>query len=198
MVIPDLPEAPYVVSLGRIHPKKALDRLILAWRGIEPAFPDWQLKIVGPDEGGYSAVLLRLIRELGLKNVSISGPVFGDAKIELMRGAELFALSTLNENFAMTVAESLAVETPVVSTRGAPWAGLVDHKCGWWIDHGAAPMAAALREAMSLSPEARRAMGANGRAWMERDFGWRGIAEQMADVYRWVSVGGERPECVFI
>lgn len=188
--------APYVLSLGRIHPIKGLDRLILAWKDIEPAFPDWRLKIVGPDEGGYCDVLLRLIGELGLKNVSLSGPVFGEAKFELLRGAELFALPTLNENFAMTVAESLAVETPVISTKGAPWAGLVDHKCGWWIDHGPAPMASALREAMSLSPEARRAMGANGRAWMERDFGWQGIAEQMADVYRWVSVGGERPKCV--
>jgi glycosyltransferase involved in cell wall biosynthesis len=57
-------------------------------------------------------------------------------------------------------------------------------------------MAAALREAMSLSPEARRTMGANGRAWMERDFDWRAIAGQMADVYRWLASGGERPECV--
>jgi glycosyltransferase involved in cell wall biosynthesis len=57
-------------------------------------------------------------------------------------------------------------------------------------------MAAALREAMSLSPDARSTMGANGRAWMERDFGWQGVAETMADVYRWVAIGGERPACV--
>jgi glycosyltransferase involved in cell wall biosynthesis len=189
-------DAPYVLSLGRIHPKKALDRLVLAWAEIEPAFPHWRVKIVGPCEGGYSQKLLRLIGELGLQNVSISGPVFGAEKLELLREAELFVLPTLNENFAMTVAESLAVETPVISTIGAPWAGLVPNECGWWIDHGPAPMAAALREAMSLSPEARRTMGANGRAWMERDFDWRAIAGQMADVYRWLASGGERPECV--
>ena len=189
-------DAPYVLSLGRIHPIKALDRLVLAWAEIEPAFPHWRLKIVGPCEGGYSQKLLRLIGELGLKNVVVSGPVFGAEKLELLREAELFALPTLNENFAMTVAESLAVETPVISTIGAPWAGLVPNECGWWIDHGPAPMAAALREAMLLSPEARRTMGANGRAWMERDFDWRAIAGQMADVYRWLAMGGERPECV--
>ena len=198
MALSECAEAPYVVSLGRIHPKKALDRLILAWRDIEPAFPDWRLKIVGPDEVGYSRFLLRLIRELGLKNASICGPVYGEAKLELLRQAEVFALPTLNENFAMTVAESLSCGTPVISTKGAPWAGLVANKCGWWIDHGPESMAAALREAMSLSPDARSTMGANGRAWMERDFGWQGVAETMADVYRWVAIGGERPACVLI
>lgn len=191
-------DAPYVLALGRIHPKKALDRLVRAWADVEPVFPDWRLKIVGPCEGGYSQDLLRLIGELGLKNVCVSGPVFGEAKFDLLRQAEVFALPTLNENFAMTVAESLSCETPVISTTGAPWAGLVPNECGWWIDHGPAPMAAALREAMSLSPEARGTMGANGRAWMQRDFGWQGIAQKMAEVYRWVSVGGERPECVRI
>ena len=189
-------DEPYVLSLGRVHPKKALDRLVIAWRQIEPAFPDWKLKLVGPGEIGYSETLRRMIRDFGLKNVSVSGPVFGEEKFELLRKAELFALPTLSENFGMTVAESLAVETPVISTKGAPWAGLVANECGWWIDHGPGPMAAALREAMSLSPDARRAMGANGRAWMERDFGWPEIARHMSDVYCWLVRGGPVPKCV--
>jgi len=187
---------PFVLSLGRIHPKKGLDRLLRAWALIEAGFPAWGLRIVGPSEGGHANELEQQVRELGLSSVSISGPVFGEAKLELLANAQLFTLSTLHENFAMTVAESLACETPVISTKGAPWQGLVDNKCGWWIEHGPEAMAAALREAMSLSPEERRAMGARGRAWMERDFGWQGIATQMAEVYRWLVAGGEPPACV--
>jgi glycosyltransferase involved in cell wall biosynthesis len=188
--------APFVLSLGRIHPKKALDRLIRAWALIAPSFPQWRLKIVGPSEIGYGAELERLVRDLRLASVDISGPVFGAEKTALLVEAELFALPTLNENFAMTVAESLAVGTPVISTKGAPWAGLETHGCGWWIEHGVEPLAAALRTAMSLPPEERRAMGGRGRAWMERDFAWDGIARQMAAVYRWLVQGGERPACV--
>jgi glycosyltransferase involved in cell wall biosynthesis len=192
----DTGSAPTVLSLGRIHPKKGLDRLVRAWAKIEAAYPDWRLSIVGPSEGGHADQLERLSRELGLRRVSISGPVFGDEKTRLLAEAELFVLPTLNENFALTVAESLACGTPVISTKGAPWAGLEANGCGWWIDHGPEPMAATLSAAMSLSRDARRGMGERGRAWMERDFGWDGIGRQMADVYRWLVEGGDRPACV--
>ncbi len=178
---------PYVLSLGRIHPKKALDRLISAWSKLDESYSHWQLRLVGPDEVGYSNELKRQICGLGLEGkVSIEPPVFGREKEALMRGADLFALSTLHENFAMTVAESLAVETPVISTKGAPWCGLQKKGCGWWIDHGADAMAATLAQALSLSQEQRIAMGRSGRKWMQEDFGWDGIATKMSSVYRWL------------
>lgn len=189
--------APYILSLGRIHPKKALDRLIAAFALVAHEFPLWRLRLVGPDEGGYAVRLARQVATSGLDGrVTIEAPLFGADKTKLVREAELFALSTLHENFGMTVAESLVVETPVISTKGAPWAGLAAQQCGWWIDHGPEAMAAALREAMSLSPDERAAMGARGRAWMARDFGWDGIAAQMIDVYRWLLNGGVPPSTV--
>lgn len=185
-----------VLSLGRIHPKKALDQLILAWAKIEPRHPDWQLRLVGPSELGYADQLQQLASQLGLKNVVISAPVFGKAKFELMQSAQVFVLPTLNENFAMTVAESLAVGTPVIATKGAPWEGLQDNGCGWWIDHGSEALAQALRTAMSLDDEERRQMGERGRAWMERDFSWSAIAERMIESYRYVCRGHEPPAWV--
>ena len=41
-----------VLSLGRIHPKKGLERLLHAWAGIEAQNPNWRLRIIGPAEGG--------------------------------------------------------------------------------------------------------------------------------------------------
>jgi glycosyltransferase involved in cell wall biosynthesis len=105
-------------------------------------------------------------------------------------------LPTLNENFAMTVAESLAAATPVISTRGAPWAGLEGERCGWWIEHGIEPLAAALQEAMTLPRPELHAMGRRGRAWMERDFGWDAIARKMSGVYSWLADRADRPESV--
>jgi poly(glycerol-phosphate) alpha-glucosyltransferase len=59
-----------------------------------------------------------------------------------------------------------------------------------------AALAAALREAMVLDDEARRAMGARGRALVEQKFGWPGVAEQMLAVYQWMLGRGPRPPCV--
>lgn len=185
-----------VLSLGRVHPKKGLDRLIRAWSQLGPPAAGWRLRIVGPSEGGCADDLRRLVGELGLATVDIDGSLFGEAKLAAYRQADLFVLPTLNENFAMTVAEALAAGTPVISTRGAPWAGLATEGCGWWIDHGEAAMSAALTAAMMRPREELAAMGEKGRAWMQRDFSWDRIGQDMMDAYRWVGMGGDRPDSV--
>lgn len=189
---------PFVLSLGRIHAIKGLDRLIRGWALVSTDFPQWRLKIVGPSENGHAEELKRLVRELKLDSVEILGPVFGNEKMALLAEAEVFALSTLQENFGMTVAESLAVETPVISTKGAPWQGLADGHCGWWIEHGHNHMALALKEAMSLTSAERRIMGARGRAWMKRDFGWDAVAQKMLEVYFWTLGQRSKPDCVIV
>lgn len=192
-----LPDSKFILSLGRVHPKKGLDRLIAAFALVAASHPEWRLRIVGPDEGGHGAALRRQALQAGLAElVTIEPPLFGEDKIRLMREAAVFALPTLHENFGMTVAESLAAGTPVIATKGAPWAGLELHGCGWWVEHGPEPLAAALRAAIMMPPEIRRAMGSRGREWMARDFAWEGIGEKMAMVYSWLLENGSRPDWV--
>lgn len=189
--------APFVLSLGRLHPKKGLECLISAFSRVATEFPDWRLRIVGMDEGGHSDVLRRAISVAGLEDrVRLEAPVFGQGKFDLMARASLFVLPSLHENFAVTVAESLAVETPVISSKGAPWRGLEDHGCGWWVDHGVEPLAASLRHSMGLTPQARAEMGRRGREWMQSDFAWVSIGERMAEVYDWLLGRGPQPACV--
>ena len=185
-----------VLSLGRIHPKKGLDRLVRAWAKVEAAHPDWRLRIVGPDELGHAGELLTLAAELKARRVSVEKSVAGDAKIAAYRQADLFVLPTLNENFAITVAEALAAGKPVIATKGAPWRALQSEGCGWWIDHGIEPLSAALANAMVMTREALQAMGGKGRAWVARDFSWDRVARDMLDVYRWLALRGELPSTV--
>jgi glycosyltransferase involved in cell wall biosynthesis len=185
-----------VLSLGRIHPKKGLDRLVHAWGKVEAAHPGWRLRIVGPSEVDHEAQLRTLVATLKLGRVSIEPAIYGEEKCTAFREADFFVLPTLNENFAMTVAESLAAGTPVISTKGAPWAGLEVERCGWWIDHGIEPLAAALSDAMVLPRTELRAMGARGQAWVARDFGWDAIASKMAAVYAWLAGTADPPEWV--
>lgn len=184
------------LSLGRIHPKKGLDRLIRAWAKVEPTSPNWQLRIVGPSERGHDKELCSLARALQLTHVSIEGPAYGPSKYELYRDADLFILPSLGENFAMTVAEALASGLPVISTKGAPWSGLELERCGWWIEHGVGPLSAALACAMALPSETLSAMGDRGRDWMAKDFGWDVIGQKMWQVYAWAQGAGDLPACV--
>jgi glycosyltransferase involved in cell wall biosynthesis len=191
---PDTPRT--ILSLGRVHPKKALDRLIRAFARLEAENPNWRLRIVGPTERGHDEELRSLCQSLSTRHVSIEGPVYGEAKWRVHRDADLFVLPTLNENFGLSVAEALACEVPVISTKGAPWSGLEREGCGWWIDHGVDPLVDALQHAMALPDTARHAMGARGRTWIARDFGWEGIGRDMLAVYRWLRDGGPPPHMI--
>lgn len=185
-----------VLSLGRLHPKKGLDRLIRAWALIEATHPDWRMRIIGPDRTGHADELRQLAQHLGVTGVSVEPPLVGEAKLAAYRQAELFVLPTLNDNFASTVAEALAAGTPVIASRGSPWRGLEDEGCGWWVDHGVETLAAALKRAMALPAEQLAVMGQKGRNWMARDFSWQQAAETMMAVYGWLLDGGEPPACL--
>jgi glycosyltransferase involved in cell wall biosynthesis len=192
----DLPELPagrtipaerVVLSLGRVHPKKGLVRLVRAWSQIESGRPDWRLKIVGPPEAGHDRELRALATALGITRIAVEGPIYGEAKTMAYRDAEVFVVPTLNENFGLTVAEALAAGTPAIVTKGAPWSGLEQEGCGWWVDHGVEPLATALAQATALPREALRAMGDRGRAWMKLKFSWDRVAHDMFDVYLWLA-----------
>jgi glycosyltransferase involved in cell wall biosynthesis len=180
--------------LSRVHPKKGVLELVRAWAQVAPS--GWRLVIAGPDEGGHAAAVARLVADLGLNaSVELAGAVAGAQKAALYRSADLFVLPTFSENFGLVVAEALSFGVPVITTRGAPWADLETHGCGWWIDTGVAPLVEALRAATALSDAERQAMGERGRVYVQR-YDWNRIAEQTLALYRWVLGQGERPACV--
>ena len=180
-----------LLFLGRIHPKKGLDILLPAWGAIQKSFPNWRLVIAGKHDGdhatsGYLDEIKAQARHLGLKRIEFPGPVYGEAKLQAYRNADLFVLPTYSENFAMTVAESLSMGTPAIVSKGAPWAGLERDNAGWWIEIGLDPLIACLKDAMSRSADELAAMGTCGRSWMRREFSWEEIGSQMAVTYGWL------------
>lgn len=185
-----------VLFMSRIHPKKGLPNLIAAWSDIANQRAHWELVIVGPDEGGHRAELADQAKDLGATSIRFVDSVYGVEKASLLASADLFVLPTKSENFGIAVAEALAAGVPAIVTKGAPWSGLADHGCGWWIDHGIEPLKAALLEATSLPPAERKRMGERGRIWVTREFSWETIASQMRQVYSWVLNRGNRPEFV--
>jgi glycosyltransferase involved in cell wall biosynthesis len=186
-----------VLFLSRLSPKKGLDSLLRAWRALEPQ--GWKLVIAGPDEGDYGA---RLRKEWPVGGrgpaVEFVGPVWGAEKWRLFRQAGVLVLPSLSENFGLVVAEALASGVPVITTKETPWRAIDQHRCGWWIDVGDAPLAAALRMAIALSDEERSQMGARGRALIGQEYSAHSVAARMMGVYAWLLHKGPRPEWVVV
>lgn len=182
-----------LLFLSRVHRVKGIERLLDAWAALEPSFPQWRLRIVGPGEPEYIASLQAQATHNDSRRVTFDGPLYGNAKAAAYRNADLFVLPTHSENFGMVVAEAMAQECPAIVGHGAPWSGLDNEGCGWWIPNDVDSLRATLDAAMTLSPEALQVMGARGRRWMHRDYSWDGVAGMMEAAYRWVMDGGTAP-----
>jgi glycosyltransferase involved in cell wall biosynthesis len=183
--------------LGRLHPEKGIEDLLLAWASIQNDFKSWHLQVIGPGDKKYVSYLKKYSVELNLERLEFLGPKYGSEKWQAYRDSDLYVLPSPSENFGMTIAESLASGTPVIATKGAPWADLESHKTGWWIDLGVDPLIVTLRDAMSRDYEELVTMGMQGRKWMKEEFSWHQIGEEMIDVYNWlVDSKLEKPQCI--
>ena len=168
--------------LGRLYPVKGLPLLIDAWAKVRPE--GWRLRIAGPDEGGHRRELERQVSAERLQDVvSFSGPLAGDAKRLAMLGADLFVLPTHSESFGMAVGEALAHGVPVLTTTAAPWPMLEDGGFGWRVAPTVDAIAEGLRRATSLDPDVLSRMGMKGRAFVEAEFDWRGVAGRFMTLY---------------
>ena len=181
--IPNPTSLKTALFLGRIHPKKGLPMLVEAWGRVRPE--GWRMRVVGPDEAGHRSEIASMVQAAGLEDVwSLEDAVSDEEKWDLYRESDLFILPTYSENFGISVAEALASGLPVITTTGAPWQGLVEHQCGWWVDPSVDDLARALQEATSNRSDSLKLMGGRGREWVARDFSWKGIAQSMLKGYK--------------
>jgi glycosyltransferase involved in cell wall biosynthesis len=145
---PELGQGPWLLSLGRLHPKKGLDHLIRgyleAWRRQEcsdskrlPA-----LVVAGPMEGPYARHLYQLAQQGMAKPtkgsypngpaIHFPGMLQGEAKWGGLHGSEAFVLPSHQENFGIAVVEALACGKPVlISDQVNIWKEIVADQAGW-------------------------------------------------------------------
>ena len=129
---------PYLLFMGRLHPIKAIDRLLEALDASRLfRKSDYLLLIVGPDsDEAYTRTLAKLVHTLGLSTkVSFVGSVQGERKQQLYANARLTILPSHSENFGNVVIESLAQGTPVVASTNTPWQLLETEQVGSWVSN---------------------------------------------------------------
>ncbi|NID12790.1 glycosyltransferase [Fibrivirga algicola] len=174
---------PYLLYLGRLHPIKALDRLLDAL-ALSPVFGrgPWQLRLVGADTEGYGSLLRQQATDLGLADrVSFEAPVSGEAKQTLLAGAYALILPSHTENFGNVVVEALAQGTPVIASTGTPWAILPANEAGFWVPNHPTELARALDTSLSLPAATYGRYRQQASALARQQF------DSTTNSYRWLS-----------
>ena len=103
---------PLAVYTGRLHPRKGLHDLLMAWRLVGATRPEARLWLVG--DGPQRPALQSQIAALGLLGRVVLAGAF-DAVDELLAAADLFVFPSLEEGTSLSLLEAMAAGLPIAA-----------------------------------------------------------------------------------
>ncbi|GAB3672887.1 glycosyltransferase family 4 protein [Actinocorallia lasiicapitis] len=182
----DLSGRPVAVCVSRLVPRKGQDTLIRAWPEVLRTVPDAALLLVGG--GPYRRELEELAGALGVgSSVFFTGSVPWRELPAHYDAGDVFAMPCRTrrrgldvEGLGIVYLEASATGLPVVAgdSGGAPDAVLPD-ETGLVVPGGSADATAAAVAGFLADPARARALGAAGRAWVEREWTWERQAARL-------------------
>jgi glycosyltransferase involved in cell wall biosynthesis len=165
-------EGDYVLAVGTLEPRKNLDRLVGAFQ--RAGLNGTRLLVTGERGWGDVAPAGKSVQWLGF--------VPDDELARLYRGARCVAYVSAYEGFGLPVLEAMACGAPVVAARTGAAPEVADEAAVLVDPLDDDAIAAGLVEAIDRADELRR----RGLA-RARDFDWKRVAHETAEVYREVA-----------
>jgi glycosyltransferase involved in cell wall biosynthesis len=191
------PDAPaHLLFVGRLAAVKGVPVLLEAMQGLILDHPALRLTLVG--DGPEREVLEARAKGLG-DHVDFVGYKSQDEVAALLGEATLLVLPSFAEGLPVVLMEALAARVPVVTTRIAGVAELVeDGVSGLLVSPGDVVALGAALARVLADPEARRRMGEAGRVRVVEEFASESEAAWLATLFDGYATGNPpktlRPE----
>jgi len=181
-------DAPLVVSVSRLVPRKGLDVLVEAAGRLAPSFPDLVVAVAGT---GRELAHLRRQAAASPVDVRVLGRVSDQDRAGLLGAADVFVMACRNrwlgleqEGFGIVFLEAAAAGVPqVAGDSGGASEAVLDQVTGLVVAEPAQPgaVAEALRSLLA-DPARRREMGRAARARVEESYDNDVLASRLASV----------------
>ncbi len=178
----NIPEQPYIFSIGTVQPRKNYARLIEALAALGPDYGDVHLVIAG-GRGWLEGPIYRAVGESGLTDrVHFIGFARDDDLPALYSEAACLAYPSLYEGFGLPVVEAMACGTPVVTSNLSSMPEIAGDAALLIDPYDVDALADAIRRL--VSDEALRTELVERGFEQAACFTWERAAQQLRDVYQ--------------
>jgi mannosyltransferase len=184
-----LPGRYAIGCFGRVRAQKGSDVFVDAMCRLLPRYPDFTAVMVGaitPEHSGFASDLKKRIEAAGMQSrIVITGELeIADVR-RWYRRLTIYAFTSRNEGFGLTLIEAMSVGAALVASRaGAAELVVEDGVTGILTPPGDVDALVAALEPLMRDPALAVAMGKRGRARVLEKFSLDAEANRIAQVYR--------------
>jgi glycosyltransferase involved in cell wall biosynthesis len=173
-----------VLFMGRLHKKKGIAQLINSWQ-LSSLYnnSDFELLIVGPDDGELATVKQILSNENQKGNIHYLGAMYGEEKTKLLSESTFFILPSFSEGFPTSVVEAMNYGLIPVISGGCNFPEVFSHGLGYKAEPDES-MAGVLNQLAKISPEKLQKMAENNQRFVRKNYSLEAIAKIQGEVYR--------------
>jgi mannosyltransferase len=184
-----LPGRYAIGCFGRVRAQKGSDVFVEAMCRLLPRYPDFAAVLVGaitPDQTTFASELKRRIDSAGLASrIIITGELPIEEVQRWYRRLTIYAFTSRNEGFGVTLIEAMAAGSALVASRaGAAELVVENGVTGMLTPPGDVDALVAALEPLMRDPAASAAMGARARQRVLERFSVDAEAAGIAGVYR--------------
>ena len=184
-----LPGRHAIGCFGRVRAQKGTDLFVAAMCELLPRYPEFTAVIVGQitlDQTAFADGLRATIAAAGLQDrIVMTGEVPIDEVLTWYKRLTIYAFTSRNEGFGLTLIEAMASGAALVATRAGAAEIVIDHPSnGVLVPVDDAVALAAAIEPLMRDPDAAATMGARGRAHVQVAYSLDAEAEKIVSVYR--------------
>ena len=145
--VPQFPEKPIFVSVGRLHSRKGFHKLMEAHAQLLKAGFDHQIIIIG--DGEEKTNLKKQAQELGVTDsFQLLGSLLNP--YPYVKNADFFILPSESESWPLIIADSLILQKPIISTNVGGIPEMIAHdKTGFLVNYEVEEMYDAMKKFMT-------------------------------------------------
>lgn len=172
----------FILTLGNLHPRKNLGRLIAAYASLRQAGRIRHQLVIAGQVGWQASPIFQQVRYLGLEGeVLFPGYIPQQDLPALYSDCDLFVFPSLYEGFGLPPLEAMACGAPVVSSRAASLPEVLGEAALFFDPYNEEDIARVIERALTPSELAAQ-LRARGVKHVQ-SFSWTKTAEKTLRVY---------------